>query len=328
MTLILLIITIIVFALLFLSSKYKVFKYEEIGEVNDRYGNREKKLVINYKLIVSFVICILIALFQPYTYERIDAGSVGIREHLIGNERGVGSVKAASGIEFYNKYTEAIWEIAVDIKPVKYKGVHFTTKGGFPVEASPSFNCKVRPEKAIQLFIDFRQTIKTSGLNGVFNSWLSETVLGLGNDVTNRFSVDSMFNHQEYYREQIIADVNKKASSYFEITQLRPNITPPPALQESIEAKTRAVQDAQVAEQNNITAKANTETNITVARGRLEVAKLDAETNNVKSTPKLLEYYNAETMRKYADAGVSPYGNNNVLTFGDKSGPNILLNRK
>jgi regulator of protease activity HflC (stomatin/prohibitin superfamily) len=122
-----------------------------------------------------------------------------------------------------------------------------------------------------------------------------------------------MFNHQEYYREQIVSNADKKTSKYFEITELRPNITPPEALSESIKQKTKAVQDAQVAVQNNITAKANTETNITEARGRLEVAKLDAEANNVKAAPKLLEYYNAETMRKYAESGVSPYGSNNVF---------------
>ena len=232
---------------------------------------------------------------------------------MIGDSRGVGSVKAASGIEFYNKYTEAIWEIPVDIKPVRYTKVHFTTKGGFPVEAAPSFNCRLKADKAIQFFIDFRQTIKTIGLQGVFDTWLSQTVLGVGNDVTNRFSVDSMFNHQEYYREQVVSNADKRTSKYFEITELRPNITPPEALSESIKQKTKAVQDAQVAVQNNITAKANTETFVTQARGRLDVAKLDAEAINVKSNPKQLDYYNAETLRKYADAGISPFGNNNVF---------------
>jgi hypothetical protein len=46
MTLILLIIVSIVFALLFLSSKYKVFKYEEVGDPINGYGSRKKNLLL------------------------------------------------------------------------------------------------------------------------------------------------------------------------------------------------------------------------------------------------------------------------------------------
>jgi len=64
--------------------------------------------------------------------------------------------------------------------------------------------------------------------------------------------------------------------------------------------------------------------NVAKAKGEYEAAEFDVKTKQLMSQPKLLELYQAETDRIWAQKGVSPYGNNNV--FGNV--PGLLLNRK
>lgn len=65
------------------------------------------------------------------------------------------------------------------------------------------------------------------------------------------------------------------------------------------------------AEQKNLAA-----ANVAEAKGKFEAAEYDVKTKNLMSQPKLLELYRAETDRVWAEAGVSPYGQNNVFGAG------------
>ena len=60
------------------------------------------------------------------------------------------------------------------------------------------------------------------------------------------------------------------------------------------------------------------------AQGDFDAAVLKAKEKDLLSQPKMLELYKAETDRKWAEKGISPWGNNNV--FGSPG--NILLQRK
>ncbi|HYJ37468.1 MAG TPA: hypothetical protein VEV87_02585, partial [Chitinophagaceae bacterium] len=62
------------------------------------------------------------------------------------------------------------------------------------------------------------------------------------------------------------AEANRRVSKWFIISQLRTNITPPQALQQSIEAKTKAIQEVQVAENQKLVAIAEGEKRIAQAR--------------------------------------------------------------
>jgi regulator of protease activity HflC (stomatin/prohibitin superfamily) len=49
------------------------------------------------------------------------------------------------------------------------------------------------------------------------------------------------------------------------------------------------------------------------AQGNYDAAQLDVKTKELMSRPAVLNLYKAETDRKWAEKGVSPYGNNNVF---------------
>lgn len=286
-----------------------------------------RRLRTNYKLLVGAVVAFVAILIQPYDLIRINAGAVGLKESLIGDNRGIGSVKLVSGFQIYNKYFERIYEIETDQKNVHYETLGVIVKGGFSCKIKPTFNYKVKPENANQLFVELRQTFKQGGLKAVETTWLETAILGGVNDVSNRFAVDSIFNHREAFEQQISLEVNKRVGKYFEVTQLRTNILPPEALQKSIEGKTQAIQEAEEFEFRAKRAIAENKEKVARAQGDYEAAVLEAKTKEALSQPKMLELFRAETERTWAEKGVSPYGTNNTIIVG-KPDQNLLLNLK
>jgi regulator of protease activity HflC (stomatin/prohibitin superfamily) len=316
--LILLLFTVVIF--IHVATRFKVFQW-----VYDNQGGR--RLNINYKLIVGTIAAFFAILFQPYDVVRINAGAVGLKESLIGDNRGIGSVKLVSGFQLFNKYFERIYEIETDQKNVHYETLGVIVKGGFSCKIKPTFNYKVNPDHADQLFIELRQTFKQGGLKAVETSWLETAILGGVNDVSNRFAVDSIFNHREAFEQQIGLEVNKRVGKYFEVTQLRTNILPPESLQKSIEGKTQAIQEAEEFEFRAKRAIAENKEKVARAQGDYEAAVLEAKTKEALSQPKMLELFRAETDRTWAEKGVSPYGTNNTIIVG-KPDQNLLLNLK
>lgn len=304
----------------YLNSKHKL-----VGKVKtqDEYGRVTEKTVINYPIIVSAIVLLLVAFLQPFAVEKINSGSVGLKEHLIGSSRGIQGVELVSGWQPYNTYTEAVYEVETDQKTVHYADVSVVVKGGFQCVIKPSFNYKVKPDKADRMFVELRQTFKRGGLKEIEDSWLNTAVLGAINDVSNKWQVDSIFNNREAYEQQISREMSKRVSAWFEISQMKTNIVPPQALVNSINAKTQAVQNAQASRLQAVAAQAEAEKLVAVAKGKFEAAEYEAREKELLSQPKLLDLYKAETERIWAQSGVSPYGTNNV--FGQTSG--ILLNR-
>jgi regulator of protease activity HflC (stomatin/prohibitin superfamily) len=106
--------------------------------------------------------------------------------------------------------------------------------------------------------------------------WLKNAIVGSVNDVANRYTVDSIFNHREEFESAIVSECNKRVSLWFNVSQLRTNIVPPKEISESIIAKTRAIQEVQVAENQRQVAVAEAERKIAEARGDSAQAVIQA----------------------------------------------------
>ena len=98
---------------------------------------------------------------------------------------------------------------------------------------------------------------------------MKNAIIGAVNDVANTWEVDSIFNHRQAFESAIVAECNVRLSKWFNVSQLRTNITPPEALQESIIAKTKAIQQAEASEQQAIAA-------ISEGRRKVAVARADS----------------------------------------------------
>lgn len=212
--------------------------------------------------IIIFILGIVIAGINPFSLERVDAGHIGLKVNLTGDERGVSDYTYKTGWVVFNNWTEKLYEFPTYQQHIDYNVQTVITKGGFSADIKPSFNYALVSTTVGDMFQNLRLPIKE-----VEQGWLKTAIVGSVNDVANKWAVDSIFNHREQFESAIVVECNKRISKWFTVSQLRTNITPPPALQSAIEAKTKALQDVQVAENQKQVAVADAMRKIAIARG-------------------------------------------------------------
>lgn len=230
--------------------------------VESRYGNSEKfKPSWAVKPLSVLLLSIVISLIQPFAIEKIDAGNKGLKVNLVGNQRGVSSYQYKTGWVVYNTWTEQILEFPIYQQHIEYDDQIVILKGGFSATIKPTFNYSLKEDAIGDMFVNLRKPI-----TDIEQFWLKNAIVGAVNDEANKWEVDSIFNHRQAFEAAIVVECNARLSKWFNVSQLRTNITPPEALQESIIAKTKSIQQAQASEQQALAAIADGKRKIAVAR--------------------------------------------------------------
>ena len=230
--------------------------------VESRYGNSEKfKPSWAVKPLSVLLLSIVISLIQPFAIEKIDAGNKGLKVNLVGNQRGVSSYQYKTGWVVYNTWTEQILEFPIYQQHIEYDDQIVILKGGFSATIKPTFNYSLKEDAIGDMFVNLRKPI-----TDIEQFWLKNAIVGAVNDEANKWEVDSIFNHRQAFEAAIVVECNTRLSKWFNVSQLRTNITPPEALQESIIAKTKSIQQAQASEQQALAAIADGKRKIAVAR--------------------------------------------------------------
>jgi hypothetical protein len=225
------------------------------------YGDKVMDMTKLVKPILIFAVGLLISSIQPYAIEKIDAGNKGLKINLVGNQRGVASYQYKTGWVMYNTWTEQVLEFPIFQQHIEYDDQTVILKGGFSATIKPTFNYSLREDASGDMFVNLRRPILD-----VEQGWLKNAIIGAVNDVSNTWEVDSIFNHRQAFEAAIVAECNIRLSKWFNVSQLRTNITPPEELQESIISKTKAIQQAEASRQQAIAAQADGERKIAVAK--------------------------------------------------------------
>ena len=258
------------------------------------YTNEEGRFRVTnlWRIVTAFFLALLIASINPINMERIDAGHVGIKVSNIGDNRGVGKTEYVTGWVFYNAWISRIYEFPIHQQHIDYEEADIVTKGGFRATIKPSFNYSINAGNVANMFQNLRVGVKE-----MEQGWLKNAIVGSVNDVANRYTVDSIFNHREEFEASIVKECNKRVSQWFNVSQLRTNIVPPTEISESIVAKTRAIQEVQVAENRRQVAIAEAERKIAEARGDSAQAVIQAagraeaiKKEQLSLTPLYIEY--------------------------------------
>lgn len=264
------------------------------------------------KLVTTVGIALVTAIINPINMERIDAGHVGIKVSNVGDNRGVGRTEYVTGWVFYNSWISRIYEFPIHQQHIDYEAADIVTRGGFRATIKPSFNYSINAGNVADMFQNLRVGVKE-----MEQGWLKNAIVGSVNDVANRYTVDSIFNHREEFETDIIKECNKRVSQWFNVSQLRTNIVPPQEISESITAKTRAIQEVQVAENQRQVAVADAERKIAQARGDSAKAVIEASgraeairKEQLSLTPLYIEYikiqkWNGEVPSTVAGTGTS-----------------------
>jgi regulator of protease activity HflC (stomatin/prohibitin superfamily) len=209
-----------------------------------------------------FISGIIISLVQPFALERVEQGYKGIKVNLTGSDRGLDDYEYKTGWVVYNTWTTQILEYPMFQQHIEFPEQNVITKGGFSATIKPTFNYVLKEESIGEMFLSLRLPIE-----GIEKGWLNTAIVGSVNDVANKWEVDAIFNNREKFESAIIDECNKRVSQWFIISQLRTNIIPPDALKSAIEAKTKAVQEAQAKMQEALVADANAKKMIAIAKG-------------------------------------------------------------
>jgi hypothetical protein len=262
----------------------------------DKYGDANIDFSKIIKPVAILIVGLLISGIQPFAIEKIDAGNKGLKVNLVGNQRGVSSYQYKTGWVVYNTWTEQVLEFPIFQQHIEYDDQTVILKGGFPATIKPSFNYSLKEDAIGDMFINLRKPITEIELN-----WLKNAIIGAVNDEANKWEVDSIFNHRQAFEAAIVTECNIRLSKWFNVSQLRTNITPPEALQESIIAKTKSIQQAQASEQQALTAIADGKRKIAVARAdsaeQVINAAAAAKVIKLKQnelTPMYIEYLKAQ----------------------------------
>jgi hypothetical protein len=245
--------------------------------------------------IAIFVIGVIASFIQPYSLERIDAGNKGIVVNLSGSERGVAKYQYKTGWVVYNTWTTQVLEFPIYQQHIEYDDQAVILKGGFSATIKPTFNYSLREDAIGDMFVNLRRPIAD-----VEQGWLKNAIIGAVNDVSNTWEVDSIFNHRQAFESAIVAECNVRLSKWFNVSQLRTNIVPPEALQESIISKTKAIQQAEASEQQAIAAIAEGKRKVAVARAdsaetiiNAQASALAIKIKQTQITPMYIEYLKA-----------------------------------
>lgn len=235
-------------------------------EKKDKWGDIVKmpKQSQLLKLAVVVVICLVVAAINPIEVQRIDAGSVGLKIDRVGNEKGIPVARPCKGWVWYNTWLTDVVEYSIRQEHISYSGFTVTTKGGTPIDVSPSFNYALKSDRATDVYINL---LKGGDFSSLKDTWISTaTAIALKN-ASNRFTIDSIFNHQDLYQQAVEAEMNRELSKYFTVSQINPGQKTPGSMKGILESKAAAIQQAQQAELDRQTADAQAYTKIAKARG-------------------------------------------------------------
>ncbi|MDN3587832.1 SPFH domain-containing protein [Pedobacter aquatilis] len=248
------------------------------------------KRIIRYGSI--FIGLIIIYAIQPFTYENIDAGNVGIKINLYGSDRGVDNITIVTGRVWYNTWTTKIVEFPTYTQSVDYEPFVVTTKDAAEFKVDPKLNYHVNSTMVPQIYRQYRKPLAE-----IEQQFMRNTIYDAYRIVANSFSSDSVMSNRERFEDRIQMILTKNLSKDgFVYDQLTSAITPPESLRQMIDEKNASIQARLKAENQAKQADAEAKVKVATATGEAQAllvrAKAESEANKLRQqslTPLLVQ---------------------------------------
>jgi len=235
---------------------------------------------------------IIIYAIQPFTYENIDAGNVGIKINLYGSDRGVDNITIVTGRVWYNTWTTKIVEFPTYTQSVDYEPFVVTTKDAAEFKVDPKLNYHVNSTMVPQIYRQYRKPLAE-----IEQQFMRNTIYDAYRIVANSFSSDSVMSNRERFEDRIQMILTKNLSKDgFVYDQLTSAITPPESLRQMIDEKNASIQARLKAENQAKQADAEAKVKVATATGEAQAllvrAKAESEANKLRQqslTPLLVQ---------------------------------------
>jgi regulator of protease activity HflC (stomatin/prohibitin superfamily) len=247
------------------------------------------------KLIGGSIVGLFLMVFLFKSCERIDAGHVGVKVNLYGDNKGVSDVTEVTGMVFYNPITHNIYEFPTFIQHKEYTGENsfvVNSKDGSEFHVSPIINYSVQREKVPSIFAKYRRS-----LDQIEEGFLKTAVFDAFRLATNKYTADELIGNRQAYEVEVRRILESQLlREGFVVNQFTSNLVYPETFKAAIEAKNNAVQAALRAENEVKTAEAQAKIKVATAEGNAQAlltsAKAEAEANRMKQqtlTPLLIQ---------------------------------------
>lgn len=251
-----------------------------------------KKMV---KAIGGGIIALFLMVILLKSCERIDAGHVGVKVNLYGDNKGVSDVTEVTGMVFFNPITHSIYEFPTFIQHKEYTGENsfvVNSKDGSEFHVSPIINYSVQREKVPAIFAKYRRS-----LDQIEEGFLKTAVFDAFRLATNVYTADELISNRQKFEIEVRRILEGQLlQEGFVVNQFTSNLVYPETFKAAIEAKNNAVQAALRAENEVKTAEAQAKIKVATAEGNAQAmltsAKAEAEANRMKQqtlTPLLIQ---------------------------------------
>ncbi|MBC8052613.1 MAG: hypothetical protein H7Y13_06075 [Sphingobacteriaceae bacterium] len=234
------------------------------------------------KAVVLLVALFVFWIIQPFTYENIDAGNVGIKINLYGSDRGVDNITIVTGRVWYNTWTTKIVEFPTFTQSVDYDPFVVTTRDAAEFQVDPKLNYHINPAMVPQIYRQYRKS-----LSEIEQQFMRNTIYDAYRIVANSFTSDSVMSNREKFEDKIQIILSKNlGKDGFIYDQLTSAISPPASLRQMIDEKNASIQARLKAE--NQAKQAIAEATVSKAKAEGEAAALlvraraEAEANRLK----------------------------------------------
>ena len=261
---------------------------EELDRMEQEFNEKEKQKTMAWvkRTLGGLAIIVAFAFFTS-SCERIDAGHVGVKVNLYGDDKGVADVTEVTGIVFYNPLSSSIYEFPTFIQHKEYTGENsfiVNSKDGSEFHVSPIINYSVKRERVPYIFSKYRRS-----LDQIEEGFLKTSVFDAFRLATNKYTTDQLISNRQAYEIEVrrILELELLKEGFI-INQFTSNLIYPDSFKNAINAKNNAVQAALMAENKVKQAEAEAKIKIATADGNakamLTVANAEAQANKLKQT--------------------------------------------
>lgn len=269
---------------------------DELNQLEQEFNAKEKqKQRTMFKRITIGILAFIGLVIISMSCERIDAGHVGVKVNLYGDEKGVAGVTEVTGMVFYNPVTSQIYEFPTFIQHKEYTGDNsfiVNSKDGSEFHVSPIINYSVKRERVPYIFAKYRRSLEQ-----IEEGFLKTSVFDAFRLATNKYTADQLISNRQAYEIEVRRILELELlKEGFVINQFTSNLIYPDSFKNAINAKNNAVQAALMAENKVKQAEAEAKIKIATAEGNaqslLVQSKAEAEANQLKQrtlTPLLIQ---------------------------------------
>jgi regulator of protease activity HflC (stomatin/prohibitin superfamily) len=269
---------------------------EELDQMEQEFNEKQaQKAKVMIKSILGGVIALVVVIFLMASCERIDAGHVGVKVNLYGDDKGVADVTEVTGNVFYNPLTSNIYEFPTFIQHKEYKNENsfvVNSKDGSEFTVSPIMNYSVQRDKVPQIFAKYRRP-----LEDIEEGFLKTAVYDAFRLATNKYTADELISNRAVFEVEVRRLLDGQLlKEGFIINQFTSNLIYPKSFKDAINAKNGAVQKSLMAENQVKTAEAQAKIKVATAEGNakamITIAEAEAAANRLKQstlTPLLIQ---------------------------------------